>query len=366
LRQSELRFREMANSAPVLIWTSSRDKLCDFFNQSWLDFTGRTMEQEIGNGWAEGVHPEDFRHCLEAYHSAFDARRPFEMEYRLRRYDGEYRWVLDRGRPRFDSNGEFMGYVGSAVDIADRKRVEENDRHLAHLQRVAALGELAAAISHELKQPLTAILMNAEAARRRISSANPSLDELGDILSDIVDDDKHARDIINGIREFMTKREARMQPLDLNSAVRFVLQLVSGDATRRRVQVHAELADGLAQVLGDRVQLQQVVINLAVNGMDAMANTPERARHLTIRTRPSGSDQVELVVMDRGGGIAPDDLPRLFDSFFTTKSEGMGLGLSIARSIIASHRGRIWAENNPSGGAAFHFTLPAAQNQPPT
>jgi PAS domain S-box-containing protein len=357
--ESEERFRNMANHAPVMLWMAGRDKLCDFFNQSWLEFTGRTMEQETGNGWAEGIHPDDVKRCLETYHSAFDARQPFEMDYRLRRHDGEYRWVLDRGSPRFDSSGEFIGYVGSAVDITDRKRAEENDRQLAHLQRLAGLGELVATIAHELKQPLAAIMTNAESGQKWLESANPPLDELREVIADILEDDKRASEVISRIREFITRRETRIEPLDLNSAVTEVLRLIGGDAARRRVQLRAELAEGLPPALGDRVQLQQVLINLAVNGMDAMTNTPEATRCLTIQTKVNGGGYVEVAVMDRGGGIAPDRLAHLFEPFVTTKAEGMGLGLAISRSIIESHRGRIWAENIPGGGAAFYFTVPA-------
>jgi PAS domain S-box-containing protein len=202
LQESEERFRNMANCAPVMLWMASRDGLCDFFNQGWLAFTGRTMEQEVGNGWTEGVHPEDFQHALTTYHSAFDARQPFEMEYRLRRHDGQYRWFLERGAPRFAPDGEFMGYVGSAVDIADRKRNEDNERQLAHSQRLAALGELGVAIAHELRQPLAAIMTNGEVARRMLSATNPPLGELRDIVSDILADDRRASDIISRIREF--------------------------------------------------------------------------------------------------------------------------------------------------------------------
>jgi PAS domain S-box-containing protein len=362
--ESEERFRNMANHAPVMLWMAGRNKLCDFFNQGWLEFTGRTMDQEIGNGWAEGVHPGDFQRCLETYHSAFDALQPFEMDYRLRRHDGEYRWVLDRGSPRFDASGEFVGYVGSAVDINDRKRAEENDRQLAHLQRLVALGGLAAALAHELQQPLAAIMANAEIGLRWLESANPPLDELREVISDIREDDKRASELINRIREFMTKRATRIQPLDISSTVAEVLRFIGGDATRRRVQLRAELAEGLPSVLGDRGQLQQVLINLAVNGMDAMTNTPEATRCLTIQTKVDGDGYVEAVVIDRGGGIAPDKLAHLFEPFVTTKAEGMGLGLAISRSIIESHRGRIWAENIPDGGAAFHFTVPAEIERP--
>jgi PAS domain S-box-containing protein len=364
IRESEERFRNIANCAPVLLWMSDRDKLCSFFNQGWLAFTGRSLEEEIGSGWVQGVHPDDVRHCLETYHAAFDARRPFEMEYRLRRRDGEYRWIMDSGAPRFAPDGEFMGYVGSAGDITDRKQAEERSRQLAHLQRLAAMGELTAAIAHEVRQPLTAIMINVEAARKLLDSANPPLDELREIISDIRADDEHASEVISRIRDFTLNREARMLAFDLNSVIADTLHLFAGDAQRRRVQVLMELSPRLPLVLGDRTQLQQVLINLAINGMDAMAKVSESARYLTVQTRFNCAHHVEVAVMDRGNGIAPNDLPHLFEAFFTTKGDGMGLGLSLAKSIVESHCGRIWAENDPRGGAIFYFTVPVAQNPP--
>jgi PAS domain S-box-containing protein len=357
IRESEARFHIMANCAPVLIWMAGHDKLCEFFNQGWLAFTGRHLEQEIGNGWAQGVHPDDTQHCLEVYHSAFEARQPFEMEYRLRRHDGEYRWILDTGAPRFAPDARFMGYVGTAVDITDKKRAAESSSRLEHLQRLAVMGELAATIVHELTQPLTAISTNVDSASNLLNSPSPRLNELAEIISDIRADGARAREVIGRIRNFVLKRETLREPLDLNSLIANTLDLLAGDARRRNIQVRAELAPGIPLAIGDRTQLQQVLINLALNGMEAMADTPRAARCLTVQTRRHGGDHIEVAVVDRGVGVAVDQLPNLFEPFFSTKMEGMGLGLFLARSIVDSHRGRIWAENNPRSGATFRFTV---------
>ncbi len=364
LHESEERFRAMADSAPVLLWMSDTNKLGVFFNQGWLKFTGRTLQQELGNGWLGGVHPDDLNHCLEICHEAFDTRQPFEVEFRLRRHDGEYRWILDVGVPRTRPNGEFAGYIGSALDITDRKGAEESNRALAHVQRLAIIGELTAAIAHELKQPLSAIMSNADAAGTLLDTANPPLGEIREIISDIRRADMRADQVLGHVRDFLRKREVSMQPLDLNAAVADVLPLVVGDARKRRIQLRTELAADLPPVFGNETQLQQVLINLIVNGMDAMTNTPEGKRDLVVRTaRPNGDARVEVSVTDRGSGIPSSSLPRLFESFFTTRAEGMGLGLSIARSIVETHGGRIWADNNPDGGATFRFTVPTASTR---
>jgi PAS domain S-box-containing protein len=361
LRESEERFRNMANCAPVLLWMSGKDKLCDFFNQGWLAFTGRGMEQEVGNGWVQGVHPEDVEHCLQIYHSSFDARRSFEMEYRLRRHDGEYRWIIDSGAPRFAPNGEFLGYVGTGVDITDKKQAEESNRHFAHLQHLATMGEMTAAIAHELRQALTTISLNLDAAEVWLRLKKPDVRELNKVLRYIRADTWRAHEFMERIEDLVLKRGAPSEPLDLNSLVAEALQLLASEALSRHVQIRAELRPGIPLVIGNRTQLQQVLINLAMNGMEAMATTT--TRQLTVRTRPHGSDHVEVTVTDCGDGIGPEHMPNLFKSFFTTKRGGMGLGLSLARSIVKSHRGRIWAENNPGGGATFHFTVPLAQDR---
>jgi PAS domain S-box-containing protein len=362
LRESEERFRNMANFAPVLLWMSGRNKLCNFFNQGWLAFTGRSMEQELGNGWAEGVHPDDMERCLEIYGSSFDARRPFDMEYRLRRHDGEYRWIVDTGAPRFAPDGEFMGYVGSGVDITDKKQAEEGNRHFAHLQHLVTMGKLTAAIAHELSQPLSAIGFNVDAAERGLSAEPPDVRALKDVLRDVRFNNNRAAEVIGRVRDLVLKREAPSELLNVNSFVAETLRLLSSEALRKRVHVSSELRPGIPLVIANRVQLQQVLINLAMNGMESMATTAATAtRQLTVKTTALESNHVEVTVTDRGDGIGLTHMPRLFEPFFTTKREGMGLGLFLARSIIASHGGRIWADNNPGGGTTFHFTLPLAQ-----
>ncbi|MET0988528.1 MAG: ATP-binding protein [Steroidobacteraceae bacterium] len=355
LRESEERFRTIADTTPALIWFCDRNRV--FFNQSWLQFTGRTLEQEVRSRGAESVHPDDQSRVRSAYSGSL-AYEQVEMEFRLRRYDGEYRYMLNKSVPRYAPNGEFLGCIGSVVDITDRKRAEEVDRALAHAQRLAAMGELTALIAHEVRQPLSAILLNADTARALLQKEAPPLDQLREIIDDIRRDDLLAEETIRRLRAFLRDQEPLREPLDINAAVTDVLRLVSSDASRRHMRMRVELEPGLPPVVGDRTQLQQVLLNLVINAMDAQADTPQGARHITVRTKPNGNEDIEVIVQDRGCGISPETLPRLFLPFFTTSQSGIGLGLSIARSVVVAHGGKIWAENNVDGGATFHFTIP--------
>jgi len=360
LRESEQRFRSMADSAPVMIWMTGPDKLCEFVNRSWTDFTGRSQQQERGTGWVEGLHADDAADSYGTYSAAFDARQPFEIDYRLRRHDGEYRWVVDRGSPRYAANGDFLGYVGSAMDITERRRAEEVKRNLAHMSRLAVLGELTALLAHEVNQPLAAILSNADAANILLRSDQPPLDEIREIIADIRTSDLRADEVIRRVRALMRKREIELRPIDLDHTVSDVLRFVAGDAMQRRVRIRREAPPRrLPPVLGDNIHLQQVLLNLIVNAMDAMADTPEAAREICVETREVGG-AVEVAVRDSGPGIPPDKIGSLFESFVTTKKDGMGLGLSVARAIIESHGGRIWAEDDAGSGATFRFSLRVA------
>jgi two-component system, LuxR family, sensor kinase FixL len=249
-------------------------------------------------------------------------------------------------------------FVVTIRDITDRKLAEKANRDLAHASRVAVLGELTASIAHEINQPLGAILSNADAAELLLESESPPLDEVRKILADIRSDDVRASEIIRHIRLLTRKHAMQMASLDVNEIVAEVVRLMETEAQRRNVSLRTELTAAPAAIFGDRVHLQQVLMNLVLNGMEAMAGTAETERRLFVRTATTKDRGVQVSVTDSGGGIPPEKLPRLFDSFFTTKESGMGLGLAIARSIIDAHHGRISAENNSDGGATFRFDLP--------
>jgi PAS domain S-box-containing protein len=488
-RESEERFRIVADAAPVLIWMSGRDKLCTFFNKPWLDFTGRSLEQEMGNGWAEGVHPDDLQKCLKVYTEAFDARKAFVMQYRLRRNDGEYRWVSDQGVARHDAQGNFVGYVGSCVDVtelinkdealreseermrlaadavnlgmwdwdlrkdeawvtstrraflgwpASRKitleqfisRVHPDDRNrirqaiddaihkgrdydseyrmilsdgsvrwmstrasvrfdanakparllgisiditarkqaelealqrrqeVGHLSRVAVMGEMAASIAHELNQPLSGITSNASAGQRFIDRGDVDLGELRDLLADIVADGRRAGDVIRGVQSMVKKGAPVRRRVNLNDLVMNVVRMVNPDAVLHSCELQTLLEPNLPAIEADPIQLQQVLLNLVINAFDAMRDTPLDRRRVVIATERNGDGAICASVRDYGVGISEEARDRLFEHFFTTKAEGLGMGLGIVRSIVESHGGTVAGENVADGGAQFHFALP--------
>ena len=364
LLESERRFQMMADTAPVLIWMTGTDGLCNYFNKPWLEFTGRTIDQELGLGWLEGVYPDDRQGCFDGFLPAFHERKPFRMEYRLRRADGEFRWVIESGIPRYTGDGEFAGYIGSNIDITDLKRAaEERERlrqlqvELSHTNRVTTMGELAASIAHEIKQPISAAHTNARTCLRWLDRDQPSIDEAHEAASRIISDMTRASEIINRIRVLFKKGEPEREWVDVNEVIREMVSLLRSEALRRAVSIQSELAAELPNVRADRVQLQQVLMNLMLNGIDAIAET-NVAGKLTVRSQPYPDEQVLISVSDTGVGLPSERADRVFEAFFTTKAQGTGMGLSISRSIIESHGGRLWAAQNGNTGATFQFTLP--------
>jgi two-component system, LuxR family, sensor kinase FixL len=366
LSESEARFRSMADTAPVLIWMSDVDKRFNFFNKAWLDLTGRTLNQELDNGWAEGLHPEDSHRFFEKYGTSFNAREEFSMEHRLRRYNGEYCWILNNGTPRFESDGAFLGYIGSAIDVTQRKEAETQLRRqreeMAHMTRISTMNELAASLAHELNQPLTAILANAHAAERLMAAKPPDLEEVGAILKDIVKDNNRAGEIIWRMRALARRENLEFARVDLPTVVKDVILLLHSDAILHNVRIRLDLGPGLAPVRGDRVQLQQVVLNLLLNAFDAMKDFSAMEREIQLWIVAEGDVSLRLGVRDCGMGVGGKILDKIFEPFYTTKHNGLGMGLSISRSIVEAHGGRLWAEcNDPEPGTTFYFTLPVVE-----
>jgi PAS domain S-box-containing protein len=362
LRESEARFQAMADTAPVLIWMTGTDGLCNYFNKPWLDFTGRTMEQEVGTGWMEGVHPDDVQGCFDGFLPAFHARKPLRMEYRLKRADGEYRWLMESGIPLYTGAGEFAGYIGSNIDITDLKRAEAEGQRLrqleadlAHMNRVSMMGELAASLAHEIKQPIAAALMDARTCVRWLRRDTPDVAEGCEAASRMIHDATRAAEVIDRVRSLYRRDTSDRELLDVNEIIREMIILLHDKADRNSVSIHTELDLGLPLITADRVQLQQVLMNLMLNGIESMKDANGE---LTITSKRNEDGQLLVLVSDSGIGLPMEEVDRIFQAFFTTKAQGTGMGLSISRRIIESHGGRLWASGNTGGGATFQFTLP--------
>lgn len=502
VRESEARFAVIADAAPVMVWMAGTDGRCTYFNRGLLEFTGRSMGDDLADVWADRVHPEDRERCVAHYRRAQHAREEFVLEYRLRRHDGEYRWLADRGVPRLGRDGTFGGYVGTCTDISDIKaahtatlksvalrsaifgslysqvaaldregrvvavneswahfgetgdgdplrpsvgtdylaacqrtaaeghaaadqiaeavrsvldgrrqhvsleyatRSDGNERwfdlhvepfrhpdggaivshlditrrrlaeiearrqreQLAHALRVTTLGELATSLAHEISQPLAAILSNAQAARLVLAKEPQHHDDLHGAVLDIAEDAKRAAQVIRRMRALLRKEWAERKYVDVNALVVEVANLLHADLEPKGVQRKLSLAKDVAPVLGDAIQLQQVLINVVMNASEAMVAASTRRALLTVETSRGPDGTVEITVSDNGPGVGEAKLEHIFEPFVTTKQTGLGMGLSISRSIVQAHGGRMWATPNDAGGLAVHIELPCEEEEVP-
>jgi PAS domain S-box-containing protein len=358
LRRSEARYREVIETQTDLICRFLPDTTLTFVNEAYCRFFNRTRDALIGIKFTQLI-PEAVR--AEVLHQiALLTRTPCveAVEHQVVLSDGTLAWQRWVNHAILGPDGRVREFQAIGQDITDRKRVEEANVKLRHMSRVAMVGELTASIVHEISQPLGAILSNADAAEMLLEASPDNVEDVRQILADIRKDDVRASEVIRHIRNLLSKHLTEMQPVDLNELLPETLAFISIEARRRHVICETEIAIGLPIVKGDPVQLHQVILNLALNAMDSMAKTPRVQRRLKLSTAVDSTGGVEVVVSDSGAGIPPDRLPKLFESFSTTKKNGMGLGLSISKAIIEAHHGRIWGQNNVGGGATFGFTLP--------
>lgn len=307
----------------------------------------------------EVVHPEDRDYVDRKWTAAIEGE-PYDIEHRLL-IDNEVKWVREKAELIFDDKGNPISGVGITQDITERKQAEDEMHRLreeyTHIARVSAMGELTASLAHELKQPLAAIRSNAQAAQRFLTGSEPDIDELHDVLKDIIKDNRRADDVIVKLRAIMQKTEIQSTQLNINEVVQDVLPLLKSYEIVRNISLELELDKNVPHVIGDKVQLQQVILNLILNSTEALVNTKVKSRTIVIRTIHKHSE-VTISVKDNGPGIEEKAMGRLFEPFYTTKKEGLGMGLAISRSIVEEHGGRLWAENNPDSGATFYFTIP--------
>jgi len=484
------KLRHVIDAIPTLAWCNLPDGTNEFLNKNWHEYTGLSPDQSHGSGWQAAFHPEDLPPLLEKWRGMLVSGEPGEIEARLRRHDGVYRWFLIRAEPFREEGGQIIRWYGTSTDIDDRKRAEERLRRseaflaegqllsltgsfswkmatgeitwseqlyrlyefeigvpvtfelirtrvhpedltllekmseqarngeknfewhyrllmpdssikylhavaharrdqngqleyiatvqdvtqrrtseealakarleLTQLARVMSLATLTASIAHEVNQPLSGIVTNASTCLRMLASDPPNIDGARETARRTIRDGNRASDVITRLRALFGKKDAVLEALDLNDATREVIALCLSELQRNQVLLRSELAHDLPAVIGDRVQLQQVILNLLRNGSEAMCRVDDRPRELLIATERDGRESVRLTVKDAGIGFDPGAMDKVFEAFYTTKADGMGIGLSISRSILESHHGRLWAAPNNGPGATFCFSVPCA------
>ena len=361
----------MIDTVPVLVLRHRADGIIDFVNE-----VGRRYSELTATKWTSRTsvitHPDDVPRLEAAWDVALRTGEPFESELRLRRADGEYRWFVTRRVP-LRRNGEVIAWYAATYDIEDRKQAEseliESERRfreaqteLAHASRVVTMGQFTASIAHEVNQPIAAALMNAETALRWLARQPPNLEKTKQSIDRIICDGKRAADIVGRIRDFSKKAPVRKESLEVNEAILEIMRLTDAAASENGVLVKMQLSEGLPHILGDRVQLQQVILNLIMNAIEAMSQVSDGSRELLINTNNAEPDSVLVTVRDSGSGLPNANPERIFDAFYTTKASGLGIGLAICRSIVEAHGGRLWATSNEPRGAIFCMMLPTEEN----
>ncbi|MES2130614.1 MAG: ATP-binding protein [Pseudomonadota bacterium] len=364
VRESEQRLALVAEAAHLGIWIRDLAHDAIWVSEQWRNLFGFAHDQVIRlDDVLARVHADDRAAVAQVFDSTRRGARRYEMEYRLEVPGQAQCWIASIGSVENDRAGRPALVRGVSLDITRRKQAELDIQHkqkeVTLLSRVAVLGELSGAMAHELNQPLTAILSNAQAAQRFLRQPEPALGEVAEILQDIVDEDQRAGEIIRRLRRLFDKAEGVRETIDANELVQSVLRILRNDLINHGVALHSTLCEAELPVQADRIQLQQVLINLLMNACDAMAGHAPGERSIEVRSvAESASAAIRIDVLDRGPGIPEAQLERVFDAFYTTKERGMGLGLSICRNIVLAHGGQLWASTRVGGGAAFHVRLP--------
>jgi PAS domain S-box-containing protein len=368
VRESELNLRQLTETIPQMLWSTKPDGRVDYSNTRLQEFMGITAEDFADHGWADCLHPDDREPTARLWAHCVATGTPYRTEARFC-YGGKgnYRWCLTTGLPLRDETGRVIRWHGACVDLHDWKTAQdelrETQAELAHMTRVTTMGQLTASIAHELNQPLAGIMTNASTGMRMLNADPPNVAGARETARRTLRDAGRASEVINRLRALFTKKSTTFEAVDLNLAIQEVIALTSTELHRNGVSLRTELTEDLPPVAGDRIQLQQVILNFIMNGTEAMNSVEDRAREMVISTQQDETGYIRLSVKDTGVGFDASSTEKLFSPFFTTKSSGMGIGLSVSRSIIESHQGRLWAEANPGSGATFSFALPSQPGQ---
>jgi PAS domain S-box-containing protein len=364
LRERENELLGVIETIPSMLWSVSPTGKTTYLSQRVLEYCGASSEELINRGWEKFIHPDDLDETTKAFDRAISTGVSYSAIHRLRRADGEYRWHHSMGEPFRDPQGKIIQWYGLATDIDERKRAEDHLRDtrikLTRASRIATLAELSASIAHELNQPLMSVLANAQAAKRWLTGSSPNMAETATSIDRIIRDARAADDVMQHIRALFKQEpfdKADVTVLEvMKSAVRFVHE----DPKKREVRMEWQIDEDIPSLFVDFIQIQQVFVNLISNAIDAMEGRPVLPC-IQIRAAKKGMNEILIQVIDNGPGI--ENPERIFDAFVSTKKTGMGMGLAISRSIVEARGGRLWADNNPSGGATFNVALPLSTGQ---
>lgn len=370
LRSSRLHLMQMTETIPGMLWSATADGMVDYCNGRLLEYAGFAPHEVMGTNWVKLLHPDDVEPTSRVWLDCIRTGKPYRVQ--VRTYfakENNYRWCVTDALPLIGSDGAILKWYGTVVDVHDWRLALEELRatqgELAYVARAMTLGELTASIAHELNQPLAGIVTNAHTGMRMLAADQPNIAGARETLQRTIRDANRAAGVITRLRALYARREPTPEPVDLNEATREVLDLCHADLVRNHVTLRLELSRELPAVVGDRVQLQQVILNLIGNANDAMSVVADRARELMIATGLDETGAARVIVRDSGVGFTAEDAEKIFSAFYTTKKNGMGIGLSVSRSIIQSHRGRLWANSAPGMGSVFMFTIPLADTPAP-
>jgi hypothetical protein len=361
LRENEHQLRLIVETISALVWRATPEGWLDYVNQRGLDYTGKSLSDFAVSGWIDLIHPDDVDTTLRKWRRSVKTGKSFEAIYRLRGADGVYRWFQVRAEPLLDNEGRVIYWYGLHIDVDESKRVEEllrnSQEKLGRAMKIATVAEMSASIAHEVNQPLGALVVNSYACQGWLSSDPPNIERAKVVLERITRDGNAASEVVKKIRELYKQIDPAKGLLNIREVIDEAHHLMFDEFKRKKIKVNLELEEDLPAILADRLQMQQVLVNLMQNGIDSVESARICPKRITVRAMCKDTNIV-VEVCDNGIGIP--DSEKVFESFFTTKENGVGVGLAICRSIIEAHEGNLWARNNEPGGAVFTFTLPAS------